>query len=189
MEPIDIRLIGTEQANFMQLNGDVGYYALGGNDTVYGSQFNNFINGGTGNDSLNGGGGSDVLVGDVGNDTLIGGTGNDYLTGGTDKDYLIGGSGSDTLNGGWGNDTLIGGGGADVFYFFLSQNAGVDQIRDFSFSEGDRIKFFARGLADSLNQFNYSASTGNLSFEGQVFANLSTGLNPIDVLEAIQPTY
>lgn len=187
MEPIDIRLSGTNQADFMQISvpsyplasGHTGYYALAGNDTVYGNQLDNYLNGGVGNDYLNGEGGNDILIGDVGNDILIGGRGKDYLVGGDGNDTLFGGSGKDYLIGGSGNDILVGGSGADIFYFALTQNAGVDSIKDFSIAEGDRLKVLAseRGSGVSSSQFNYNSKTGDLAFNSTVFAQLDTGLN------------
>lgn len=104
----------------------------------------------------------DVLEGSHGHDLLIGGDGNDRLAGGAGNDTLVGGGGHDTLIGGDGDDTLvldakdiaIGGDGADSFvitdsvvsqWLTASQNGGSinlrDQIRDFTLSEGDRLRF------------------------------------------------
>ncbi|MBP2298074.1 calcium-binding protein [Azospirillum picis] len=76
----------------------------------------------TGNDavnSLSGLGGDDRLFGLGGNDTLDGGSGNDWLVGGTGNDLLIGGTGGDR--------------------FVATAGGGDDTIRDFRFSQGDRI--------------------------------------------------
>ena len=76
-----------------------------------------------------------------------GGSGNDRLQvfGGTGN-VLKGGSGRDTLVVGSGDDALTGGSGADTFRFDLSQNQGVDTIKDFD-RKLDRFAF--EGLSDN----------------------------------------
>ncbi|HLO76552.1 MAG TPA: calcium-binding protein [Magnetospirillum sp.] len=70
---------------------------------------------------------------------LLGGTGADRLTGGTAADTLNGGAGNDTVTGGGGADILTGGLGADVFRRrFITD--GIDTIRDFTRSQGDKIQ-------------------------------------------------
>jgi Ca2+-binding RTX toxin-like protein len=152
----DDQLWGDDGANV--LNGQGGADTLkgyGGDDTLYGSG---------GVDTLYGMGGVDTLWGDAGNDTLWGGDLGDNLRGGLDVDYLYGeagddrldggnqndsldgGANNDTVIGGSGADTLIGGTGADTFLFGAitdSTLALVDDIRDFSEIEGDRIDLSA----------------------------------------------
>ncbi|MFV3127767.1 calcium-binding protein [Niveispirillum sp. KHB5.9] len=120
------------------------------------------LTGTAGHDTLVGGSGNDTLRGGAGNDLLAGGAGDDLLIGGDGDDTLVGGAGHDTLEGGAGNDTLVvdaqdvahGGAGADSFvmtdslvgqWVALTQ-AGkevvfADNVRDFSFAEGDRLSF------------------------------------------------
>jgi Ca2+-binding RTX toxin-like protein len=87
---------------------------------------------------------SDVINGQGGNDTIDGLSGNDYLRGGAGNDILIGGAGNDTLAGDAGNDVLTGGNNADSFVFntnatFTNSAVGIDQITDFTRSQGDKI--------------------------------------------------
>ncbi|MDJ0717087.1 MAG: calcium-binding protein, partial [Prochloraceae cyanobacterium] len=86
-------------------------------------------------------------------------------------DSINGGSGGDILEGGSGNDTLSGQSGADKFVF-NSSSQGIDTIEDFNISEGDRIKIGGGFGATAISQFNFNSGTGNLSFNGQNFANL-----------------
>jgi hypothetical protein len=72
------------------------------------------------------------------NDQLIGTYGNDTLDGTIGDDTIEGGIGDDILNGGYGDDYLIGGDGADTFIWNYS-DTGVDHIKDFSISEGDKL--------------------------------------------------
>ncbi|QCI99554.1 calcium-binding protein [Agrobacterium larrymoorei] len=86
-----------------------------------------------------------TITGSAKVDSLYGGDGDDDLYGGDGIDYLYGGAGNDFLDGGVGAagapdsyHQLTGGTGADVFYF--SDPAGTHIIRDFSRSEGDKIR-------------------------------------------------
>lgn len=109
----------------------------GGADMVYGT---------TGGDTLYGGDGNDFIDGRAGNDTLYGGAGNDVLLGSYGNDTLIGGDGNDILIGGPGNDILIGGAGADTFKWTPPDVSGthdVDTVKDFSFSDGDKLDLSA----------------------------------------------
>ncbi|WP_238591810.1 type I secretion C-terminal target domain-containing protein [Pseudomonas abietaniphila] len=77
-----------------------------------------------------------------GKDSLLGGEGNDILFGQGGKDTLDGGNGNDILIGGKGDDILTGGAGADTFAWKagdLNTKGGIDVIKDFNPSEGDRI--------------------------------------------------
>ena len=119
-----------------------------------GNTLNNKLSGNSANNNLSGGGGSDAVDGANGNDTLIGGLGNDTL---------IGGLGNDTLIGGLGNDTLIGGLGSDIYRFdsVLNANTNLDQISDFSISEGDLIQLenTGTGLFTALKTIGVLASS------------------------------
>ncbi|GAA6623638.1 calcium-binding protein [Scytonema sp. NUACC26] len=143
-------------------------YGTSGNDTIihqgsdnltaYGYGGNDYYwNTGSGNDYLYGDDGDDILTGWIGNDYLLGGYGNDYLDGGLDNDLLYGGTGS---------DTLIGGSGADKFYFY-SWFEGIDIIKDFSYTEGDKIQISKSGFGvSSTSQFRYDNFTGGLFIQG-----------------------
>ncbi|HEY9081640.1 FecR domain-containing protein [Magnetovibrio sp.] len=55
------------------------------------------------------------------------------------NDTITGGSGSDVIAGGVGSDTLTGGTGGDVFAYQTLSNQGVDNLVDYTISQGDRI--------------------------------------------------
>jgi VCBS repeat-containing protein len=100
------------------------------------------IVGGAGDDVMNGTSGADIVYGQAGDDEISSADGADTLFGGNDDDTLNGGAGNDVLNGGLGRDDLTGGTGADIFRFYLaaeSTAAGLDRIRDFTASQGDKI--------------------------------------------------
>ncbi|HAS62291.1 MAG TPA: hypothetical protein DCS35_06760, partial [Vibrio sp.] len=64
----------------------------------------------------------------------------DKLYGGEGVDALRGGSGQDRLVGGLGDDILIGDTEADTFLWASEDlDAGLDTIKDFNISEGDKI--------------------------------------------------
>ena len=149
-------------------------------DNITGDKGNNLLAGGAGNDYLAGGAGNDILNGGTGNDYLDGGTGNDTLNGGSDNDILLGNAGNDVLVGGGGNDTLFGGAGIDKFVF-SNPFEGISVIQDFTLGKtgntSDKIQISQIGFgATSVNQFTYN--TGNLSFDGNVFAKLVN--NPLN---------
>ncbi len=112
-----------------------------GQDTLDGEDGNDYLRGGQDHDRLDGGNDSDRLYGDEGNDTLFGGSGNDKLFGGIGNDLLVGETG---------NDILIGGAGADQFKF-NALNEGVDLIKDFSATDGDRIVLSSSGFGSDLS--------------------------------------
>lgn len=115
-------------------------YGYDGDDLLIGGNGNDTLYGGSGNDILRGGNGNDLLIGGAGHDILNGGAGNDILRGGNGDDILRGGDGDDRLIGGRGSDTLVGGTGADTFVFRTNHiGHGVDTIKDFSLSQGDKI--------------------------------------------------
>jgi Ca2+-binding RTX toxin-like protein len=151
-------------------------------DNITGDKGKNLLVGNGGNDYLAGGAGDDILNGGSDNDYLDGGTGNDTLNGGSDNDILLGNAGNDVLVGGGGNDTLFGGAGADKFLFSdpfdpLDPFTGISVIQDFTIAQRDKIQISQIGFgATSLNQFTYN--TGNLSFDGNVFAKLVN--NPLN---------
>lgn len=133
------------------------------------------LTGTAGDDTLVGGSGNDTLRGGAGNDLLLGGPGDDLLIGGPGDDTLVGGAGRDTLDGGAGNDTLVvdaadiarGGTGADRFvvtdslvgqWVSLTQ-AGknvvfADNVKDFSFAEGDHLSFLLKNWQVTVDVIN-----------------------------------
>jgi serralysin len=114
---------------------------------------------------------TDTLYGNGGNDTLNAGAFDDYLDGGSGSDSLFGGDGNDSIYGGAGNDTLYGGLGADKFGFYF-QSEGIDIIKDFNKSEGDKIEIKLGFGANSLNQFSYNSSNGALFFDASSSDNV-----------------
>lgn len=96
-------------------------FLLGGDINGTGNGANNAIRGTNAANILNGMAGNDGLDGGLGDDVLIGGAGNDYLRGGL---------------------------GSDQFVFDIADVAGGnggDTIVDFSFDDGDSLKFVGYG--------------------------------------------
>lgn len=160
--------------------------------------YTSLVFGFSGSDSITGWDGDDVIYGGQGKDTIYGGDGNDKLVGGDSdmvpsndpdqNDFLDGGVGLDTLIGGTGADILSGGTGADWFVFNGNYNQ-IDTITDFRRSDDDKIvldqRLFTRlkggdddGNTMSSNDFDafisYDSSSGNVSYDGNVFLTLST---------------
>jgi Ca2+-binding RTX toxin-like protein len=100
----------------------------------------------------------DFIVGDDFANTINGGDGNDLVSGGGGNDILTGGNGNDLLRGGSGIDTLTGGFGADKFEISVNADTGKDNITDFSFAEGDKIRVLG-SVVTSLSQFNFTNNT------------------------------
>lgn len=77
---------------------------------------------------------------------------------------LYGYDGDDVMYGGAGNDILTGGTGKDTFVF-NAIGEGIDIIKDFQWTEGDKIAISKSGFgATSLSQFSYNSFTGALFF-------------------------
>lgn len=108
-----------------------------------------------------------------------GGAGNDLLVGSAGQDVLRGGTGHDVLIGGHGQDTLTGGAGADIFVFNATPGAtDADTVTDFVVGT-DRIMLDGRvfqGIGANLSGLaslvTYDAGSGELSYDGDVFATL-----------------
>jgi hypothetical protein len=116
---------------FDDLNGNQG------DDTLAGDAGGDWVVGGKDQDLLFGDDGEDIVYGNLGADTCDGGAGADIVRGGQGDDMVSGGAGADWIAGDRGDDTLTGGSGADTFHSF--NEAGLDVVRDFSQSEGDRV--------------------------------------------------
>jgi hypothetical protein len=94
----------------------------------------------------------------------------DNVKGTSQNDTIIGDAQNNQLFGNAGNDTLTGGLGADTFVF-NSQFQGIDIIKDFQWTQGDKIQVSQIGFgATFLSQFSYNSFNGNLSFLGNTFA-------------------
>ena len=89
-------------------------------------------------DTYTGTNGDDIVFGLSGKDVIHGGDGNDSHCRGLGNDTLYGDAENDTLDGGPGSNILYGGTGADVFVFD-SIGKGVDTVKDFSVTEGDKL--------------------------------------------------
>lgn len=145
-----------------------------------------------GNDTAYGRGGQDRIYGGNGNDEIYGGERGDRLFGGNDDDTLDGGDGDDTLNGQSGADTLTGGAGADKFVLD-ADNTGVDQVRDFTVSEGDKVQIdTAAGNETTLAALNITIA-GNeeqavISVSGEQEMIL-VGVDAADVTDANFASY
>ena len=84
---------------------------------------------------------NDVVQGANSDDRIFSqsqGSGSDSIDAGTGNDYVFAGGGDDSIRGGQGNDTLWGGAGADTF-IYAAGDTGIDTIKDFNISEGDKI--------------------------------------------------
>lgn len=127
---------------FDDINGNTG------RDTIQGREGDDWVVGGQGGDLLYGDAGRDQVYGNMGADTGYGGEGNDTLRGGQDNDVLFGEDGDDFISGDRGSDNLVGGNGADTFNTFAG--AGADYVRDFSATEGDRVR--VEGASYTLSQ-------------------------------------
>jgi Ca2+-binding RTX toxin-like protein len=144
-------------------DGNDDIWGNNGDDLIFGGNGNDRLRGYNGNDTIFGENGNDTLEGEFGNDSLYGGKGNDNLDGGFGNDYLEGGFGNDTLFGREGDDrlngygvirnndsqfdSLYGGAGADTFVLGADIGAYYDEtgdgyavIKDFNFSEDDKIE-------------------------------------------------
>jgi len=92
------------------------------------------------------------------------------IVGSSESDVIAGGSGADVIIGGLGADTLIGGAGADTFLYqslqdLRSESPGqVEQILDFSSTEGDMVDFGA--LLDNASNLTNTIHIDNTDGEG-----------------------
>jgi len=143
-----------------------------GDDTIFGENHDDLLFGGEdGEDFLDGGEGDDELFGEAEDDTLLGGEGIDTLSGNNGDDILEGEEGDDILNGG---------AGADTFLFSTILGTGIDIIEDFFFDEGDRIEVLAEGFdidTDEIDRFEFSSSSGEVSFDGETFAIIANDVD------------
>ncbi|MCZ4283053.1 VCBS domain-containing protein [Kiloniella laminariae] len=122
--------------------------------------------------------------------SLSGLLGDDILYGAAGDDILLGGGGNDTLSGNAGADLLTGGTGADNFIF--NDISSLDQVTDFSLSDGDVLNIadlidFSDTNGDIISNYlsvtsNGDTATLSISNDGGVnFAavatldNISTG--------------
>lgn len=118
-------------------------------------------------------------------ESAVNGTGNDlgnYMLGTAGGNVILGKGGDDLINGRGGNDVIVGGAGNDALYGDLGadkfrfdfQSEGIDLIRDFNRSEGDKIQITKSSFgATSLDQFSYNSTTGALSFGSTQFATIA----------------
>lgn len=134
-------------------------------ETLVGSDTDNVIRGFRGDD---------VISGLDGDDTLNGGRGDDSILGGDGNDRLVGHRGDDILYGGAGNDLYIGGTGADTFV--LRQGEGVDVIRDFDITEGDRIQLSGGLTFEDLTITPFGRGGATLSVGDETLAIVRNGV-------------
>ncbi|MDM9584135.1 calcium-binding protein [Nostoc sp. GT001] len=163
-----------KSSSYYKLGDNLENLVLTGSKNIngIGNALDNRIEGNVGHNFLVGDDGNDYLLGYGDYDILVGGAGNDTLEGGAGNDFLNGGSGSDTLVGAAGNNTLTGDTGADTFVFNF-RSEGIDIIKDFSYTQSDKIQISTIGFsATSTNEFTYNSNTGALSFQGTEFATL-----------------
>ncbi len=126
---------------------------------------------------------SDIFLGDsannkfstsFGDDYVYRGDGNDTLIAGWNNDVVLGRDGNERLIGRGNNDILIAGYGSDTFSFeSYSARSGSDRILDFTSAEGDIIQIDQSEYGiGSLNDINFSNSTGELSINNNILATL-----------------
>ncbi|WP_267921719.1 calcium-binding protein [Nostoc favosum] len=114
-------------------------------------------------DNVKGTNQSDTIVGDSQNNLLFGNGGNDTLSGNRGNDILAGGGGKDVLTGGLGADKFV----------FTNVFEGVDVIKDFRATEGDKIQISQAGFgAIETSDFSYDPLNGSLFFQESRFAIL-----------------
>lgn len=119
----------------------------------------------------------DVAIGDAGSGDIVGTSDADDLDG-TDaadviralggKDRVHAGAGDDTIDGGKGRDLLWGEAGADTFKFG-NQN-GMDDIKDFSFLDGDKIDLSG---VSAITDYADLIANHFFSFKGQAYIEIS----------------
>jgi parallel beta-helix repeat protein len=131
---------GTEAANSLNGNGgDDFVYGFGGDDILSGYTGNDTVYGGEGRDNIHGGDQDDTVYGDAGNDDVYGDKGNDFVYGGDGDDKVRGNDGNDVLFGGAGIDQVYGDAGIDQFVFDATALLGIDRVRDFNASIGEKL--------------------------------------------------
>ena len=176
--------------------------ALAGNDLIYGVDN---TGSGAGMDELSGDGGRDTIDGRDGDDLIMGGNGDDYLFGSIGNDQIIGGRGNDILFGSYLVDELTGDlvgdstdPGRDIF---ILRQGDFEVIHDFTVGEDklliwdEQLEDINLGLIDNvLNPLGqdlassaavpgpiYDITTGYLSYNGELIADLGTDLNEAGV--------
>lgn len=201
----DDTLTGNSEAN--SLNGGAG------SDTIYGLDGDDFIDGGAGDDILSGGLGNDTLAYVSATSAITidlslttsqkaGGSGIDTISGFEDiggsnyADTITGSSADNWIYGRGGADTLTGGLGADTFYFDAQSIGSVDNILDFSVTDGDKLDitnllFGYDDIQSAIDDFvTFTEAGGNTTvsvdrdgqgtaYSSQTFASLTavTGLD------------
>jgi len=148
-------------------------------ENIRGSEFNDILVGNNaldntiwgfdGNDNIQGRNGVDYLYGETGSDKIRGGGGDDIVDGGDGNDFLYGNAGDDVLFGGSGLDALWGHSGADTFGFINECHPYVDNIKDFSLAQGDKIDladllFYYDETTDVITDFLQITDNGTHSF-------------------------
>lgn len=191
-ERYDVLIGGEGNDSLYGDDGDDSLDGGSGNDILDGGEGADILEGGYGNDTYIVDNADDVIVEsprtgietvessvsfdlreDTGLDFLylkgnaLNGTGNyvdNKIYGNNRNNLLSGKGGDDTLTGGNGKDTLIGGAGSDT-YIFESPSYGIDEIRNFSQDEGDKIQISREGFGISNNDISqFSYNDGELYF-------------------------
>lgn len=142
--------------------GNISGYGTNWHNKISGNKMNNSLYGYGGNDTLKGHSGHDFLVGGSGTDTLVGGYGKDTLNGygytSGEYDILIGDADYGNLrskNTYDGADTFILGSAYQAFY----RGNGYATIKDFNWSEGDKIQLHGDRNDYSLGKRSFNSGT------------------------------
>lgn len=115
-------------------------------------------------------GGSTIILGTKKNNTLYGNDAAETIRALGGKDKIFAGAGADTIEGGNGRDLLWGEAGADIFKF--GNKNGMDDIKDFSLADGDRID-----LSDVTAITDYADLINNhfFTYQGSAYIKVSNG--------------
>lgn len=115
-------------------------------------------------------GGGSVILGTKKNNTLYGADVAETIRALGGKDKIFAGDGGDTIEGGAGRDLLWGEAGADIFKF--SNKNGMDDIKDFSLADGDRIDLSG---VSAISSYADLIDNHFFSYQGDAYIKISNG--------------
>jgi serralysin len=115
-------------------------------------------------------GGGSIILGTKKNNTLYGADAAETLRALGGKDKIFAGDGGDTIEGGAGRDLLWGEAGADIFKF--GNKNGMDDIKDFSLADGDRIDLSG---VSAISSYTDLIDNHFFSYKGDAYIKVSAG--------------
>ena len=116
------------------------------------------------------GGDDSIILGNKRGNNLVGADGDETLRALGGKDKIFAGAGGDTLEGGTGRDLLWGENGSDIFKF--GNKNGMDDIKDFSLGENDRIDL---SDVDAITDYSDLVDNHLFSYVGDAYIKVSKG--------------